>query len=375
MNKSFKLLLYPLISISLTISTVLHSRSEYSRTSFVIQKIPQDSVTPSKQLLNKPIDILFAGDTHFEWAISEMQNKNSVNYPVEEVREVFLESDFKILNLETTISNKAKPVNAKSYVFRSDISNAALLNYLGINLAVLGNNHTMDMGLDGLSDTITSLQMQGIPSTGAGLNFNDAISPFYFNLRGTSFAVISYNAIEEKQSTSFDSSSGSATLTPAIYNQIARVKKTVDHVIVSAHWGIEYSPRPEKQQIKIAHSMIDSGATAVIGHHPHIPQGIEFYKNGIIAYSLGNFLFGSINHYQTDNFLLKLLFHPEKKIFEGVRIYPITGDYKKFGHKLSILKSDKSENFWKRFYTQCYELNSRQLRISIDPRGYGTWLN
>jgi len=364
---------FSLIFIFYFLSTAINSKEENTKPLY-IQKIPEDPATPSDILKKRNVSILFSGDTHFEWAIEEMQEKFSFNYPVDDIKSVFLESDFRILNLETTISTQSTPLNSKSYVFRSDPENASLLNFLDLDVAVLANNHVMDMGSAGLDDTISNLHTLGIPSVGAGNNIQDASSPYYFKLRGITYALLSFSSIGDKQLFSTSKNPGVAPLSSHVYKQISAVKKNADHVIISLHWGMEYSPRPEKAQILIARRMIDSGATAVIGHHPHIPQGVEFYKSGVIAYSLGNFLFGSINHYQTDNFIVKLLFHPEFKTLEGLEIFPVSGNYKKMGHKISFLNSEQSEKFWKRFYTQCYELNNDKPNISIQPDGRGIWL-
>ncbi|MDH5656353.1 MAG: CapA family protein [Spirochaetia bacterium] len=339
-----------------------------------IQKIPEDPATPSTELTKRPVGILFAGDTHFEWAIDDMQKKYSMYFPAENLKSMFDKSDFRILNLETTISEKTKPVNSKSYVFRAHPQQASLLNYLDINLAVIANNHTMDMGPEGLENTLRSLTERAIPAVGAGMDYKEARSPYYFTVRGVKFAVVSLSTIGAKELFTYGKNPGVLPLTNQIYRDIAAAKKSADHVIVSIHWGIEYSPRPDRNQIIIARRMIDFGATAVIGHHPHIPQAVEYYKHGVIAYSLGNFLFGSINHYQSTNFVIQLLFHPENSSLYGIEIYPITGDYKKTGHKVSPLTENDAEHFWKRFYTQCLELNPIKPEISIQKEGYGIWL-
>lgn len=95
---------------------------------------------------------------------------------------------------------------------------------------------------------------------------------------------------------------------------VSALKKVVDVVIVNFHWGTERSHYPESYQVALAHSAIDAGADLVVGHHPHVLQGIERYKNGIIAYSLGNFIFGGNSRRQHDTCVFQLNIREGDKI-------------------------------------------------------------
>lgn len=333
-----------------------------------IQIFPTDPSTP---FISTPVSILFAGDTHFEWGIRKLTKEKGYKYPAAEMKSLFLGFDFRILNLETTITNYTESAETKSYIFRSEPESISLLDYLGINLAVLGNNHTMDMGKIGLDDTISNLREYGISSVGAGKNLSNAVSPYYFSLRNITFAVLSCSEIGTDSLFAKENSPGVCLLNSKLYNAIHEAKNKADHVIVSVHWGLEYDPLPQPKQSSMARAFIDAGASVVVGHHPHVPQGVELYKNGVIVYSLGNFLFGSYNYYQTDNYIAGFLFNSITKKLETLQIIPINGRYYKYGHRVNVIQNERAESFWKRFLVMNSLLNKNNFLITIQKNGIG----
>lgn len=302
-----------------------------------------------------PFKILFGGDTHFEWAILDEQRFNALA-PVEGVRDLFASADYRILNLETTLSDQGEPYPGKAYIFNGSPEQIELLSFLNVNLAVLGNNHSMDMSGPGVLRTIELLRRSGIVSVGAGGNMYDAAAPLYFVVRGKKFALFAYNLISDVGSAAGRGSPGTAAPPPDALQQIRAARRQADHVIVSLHWGHEYQTRPDRTQIATARSFIDAGAVAVIGHHPHVPQGVEIYRNGVIAYSLGNFLFGSINEDQTHNIVLGMEFN-EAGALERVRLYPLWGEFRAGGNRARLLSASEARPFWHEFYWQCHDVS------------------
>jgi Bacterial capsule synthesis protein PGA_cap len=302
-----------------------------------------------------PFKILFGGDTHFEWAILDEQRLNPLA-PVEGVRDLFAAADYRILNLETTLSDQGEPYPGKAYIFNGSPEQIELLSFLNINLAVLGNNHSMDMSGPGVARTIELLRRAGIVSVGAGRNLYDAGAPLYFVVRGKKFALFSYNLISDVGSAAGRGSPGTAGPPPDALQQIRAARREADHVIVSLHWGHEYQTRPDRVQIATARSYIDAGALAVVGHHPHVPQGVEIYRNGVIAYSLGNFLFGSINEDQTHNIIMGMDFNADGAL-ERVRLYPLWGEFRAGGNRARLLSASEARPFWHDFYWQCHDVS------------------
>jgi len=317
----------------------------------------------------KTVTLLFAGDSHFEWGIKQLQKKEGFDSPIEMMEPLFRSADFRILNLETPVSASPDPLPGKAYVFAAEKSQIRLLKRLNIDLAIIGNNHIMDFGSAGLRDTQSLLLDQMIATAGAGDDRENALSPFRFTLNGIQFALLSFTNTGPKEQYSTGKNAGVVSISDSTLNQIKALKREVDHIIVSIHWGNEYSMSPDEEQRSLARKIIRYGATAVIGHHPHVPQGIEQTGGGVIVYSLGNFLFGSKHTYQSDNMVVKIHFDVQSKKLNAIQVYPINGIYSKYGHKPAVIKEQRARDFWKFFYVQYRELNpsiKRPMEIQDD---------
>ncbi len=333
----------------------------------------KESVTYNvDELVIRPdISLLFGGDTHFVWAIQDLQEKKDLAFPVRGIIPLLKKSQFSALNLETVFALTGNPEEQKAHIFASDPANAQLLQSMGIDGVMLANNHAMDLGDSGLAATRAALINNGILYAGAGDNANEALKPIYLQIEGTTFAIISLDEIGSRQIYADAAHPGVADLRWAV-QAIAAARQYAKHVIVNVHWGKEYMNFADRSQVIVAHRMIDAGATVVIGHHPHIPQGIEAYRNGLIFYSLGNFLFGSENFQQKDNFLAELLFSRENGEFTGAKLYPINGVYRKSGHSIFLLKKDDTKDFYRRMYALSRELESprsRRVDFSLQEDG------
>ncbi|MCB1174093.1 MAG: CapA family protein [Leptospiraceae bacterium] len=321
-----------------------------------------------------PYRILFAGDTHFTWRVADLQQKNGLEFPVQPLQERFLKADYRLLNLETTMSSKGKPWLQKAYIFNSAPENIALLRFLGIQTAILGNNHSMDFGPEGLQATVAELKNAGIAAVGAGSSWGEAASPLVVRNDLLSFAILSFSMIGEHMTFSTPGRAGVASVRAnSVRSQIQSLKKEVDLVIVSLHWGVEYYTRPQPEQIKLAHLMVDAGADAVIGHHPHIVQALEVYRGSIIAYSIGNFLFGSVNERQDNNMLLELQCDLESRQLNAVQIYPVFGRYRENkSDPVRSLNASETNDFWKKMVVMSQNLSAETVnRLRVNKKGFG----
>lgn len=167
-------------------------------------------------------------------------------------------------------------------------------------IAAMANNHVCDYGIDGMRDTIKYLNGAGIPTLGAGENESDAHKAVSTNVNGRNITVLNYmdsNNFAEYSYEVLPYANGSSPGYSA-YNSADAQKRISDarangsdFILVYMHYGNEYSMSPNADQEKISHELIDYGADAVIGAHPHVPQGIEMYNGKPICYSLGNFMF------------------------------------------------------------------------------------
>jgi poly-gamma-glutamate synthesis protein (capsule biosynthesis protein) len=153
----------------------------------------------------------------------------------------------------------------------------------------LGNNHMLDYGKSGLDSTIGELEKSGIKYF--GLNNIDDNNPLVISFNNLKIALISAVCETTSPILEIDDISYLSPLKPeVIAGKIQAVKKLVDRVILYVHWGAEESSRPVRRDILTARSLTDAGADIIIGSHAHAPQPVEKYKNGIIAYNLGNFI-------------------------------------------------------------------------------------
>lgn len=194
----------------------------------------------------------------------------------EKTVDILQKADLVIINLESPLVENCPPTN-EGMKFCADLQNIESLKFAGVDVINLANNHIGNYGLEGIKTTVNLLNQAGILVAGTD-------KPAAKNLRGLRFAFLGYN--------DFSSPAGiSQAKKEKIQTEITQAKNQADIVVVTFHWGVEYTSRPTQKQQNLAHLAIDSGADLIIGHHPHWIQPIEIYKDKIIVYSHGNFIF------------------------------------------------------------------------------------
>lgn len=235
--------------------------------------------------LRSDVTISFAGDCTFAY-FNETDKDNmfpavyrksgSLTYPLDLTKNVFGADDLTMVNLEGTITDERKHKD-KTFYFRGEPEYVNILTNSSVEAVTVENNHSLDYLEDGYADTLSNLKKAGIRYTGF-------YSPAVIEVNGYHIVMLSLSMVSSYYKPEYQ-----ATLE----NDITKYRndnKTI--IIINLHWGVETSGKPEKWQIEAAHSMIDAGADMIIGHHPHVLQGIEQYKGHYIVYSLGNFSFG-----------------------------------------------------------------------------------
>lgn len=200
-------------------------------------------------------------------------------------------ADLTIANLEGVLSDRIEPpTDPYTYYFVGSGHFTAGLCYAGVDAVSLANNHSMNFGSDGMSDTLSILRQAGIVPFGAGMDLAEARRPALFEIRGTRIALLGYDAITAYYAAGEDYA-GTAPADPALVAEdIADARRQADIVIVYFHWGWEYTHAPSPWQQELAHQAVSAGADVVVGSHPHWVQGLEHYQDGVILYSLGNFI-------------------------------------------------------------------------------------
>ncbi|MEN6513577.1 CapA family protein, partial [Methanoculleus sp.] len=244
------------------------------------------------------------GDIMLGWGVEERIKGGSGGYPFESVAPILQSSDITFGNLEaplTTESKKAvwdytkildKPViiDGKTYgssiYCKADPVAAERLSHAGFNVLSLANNHIMDYGEEGLSETLETLARYDIETIGAGKDLSDARKPAIFRINGVNIGILAY-------CDTYIAGRRRAGVAPTKYieQDIQSLKKDADFIVVSIHQGMDISEYPLKSEVERMHQIIDWGANIILRHHPHVVQGVEEYSGGIILYSLGNFVF------------------------------------------------------------------------------------
>ena len=249
-----------------------------------------------------------------------LQTRNN-KHPFENVRGAFEAKDILFGNLETVLSNQGKEAE-KAVLLHSPPEKVRWLKEAGFDILNIANNHILDLGTDGFYETLKVLKESNLTFIGA----NDTGAPSYTVLdnQGIKLGFLGYTqggfSLPEKgvwinKIKSVD-----------IITDIESIKPQCDFVIVSLHWGTENVLYPHPQQIDLAHRLIDAGATVILGHHPHVIQGIERYKHGLIAYSLGNFQFDSKVSYTKTNNSIILCLDFSKEQLESYYMIPVIID-------------------------------------------------
>lgn len=250
----------------------------------------QPDASAREIILNAVGDIMLADKGTGTYA------RKGYDYPFASLTSELKSGDIAIGNLEAPITRHGKEFTGKKFRFRVNPAAAKALRKAGFSVLTLANNHMMDYGEVGLEETLRHLDNVGILHAGAGSNLAAARKPAFMLIGDKSIAFLAYSRTFPSEFYAGHDRAGTAPGVDSQYvEDISRAKSVADYVIVSFHWGAEKATIPRLYQVDVAHRAIDAGADVVIGHHPHVLQGIERYKNGIIFYSLGNFAFGSMS--------------------------------------------------------------------------------
>lgn len=239
------------------------------------------------------------GDIMLDRSVGQAMRERGMTYPFEAVQSLLAGSDLRFANLELPLTERGAPA-AKRYVFRAPPAAAAALRGAGFTLLSLANNHLPDYGHEGLLDTLAALDQAGIAHTGAGRSQEEAHAPAVVTVNGLRIALLAYVNVPDDAGSGFSTrawAAGPATpgvawgTVEAVRRDVAAARAQADLVIVSIHAGFEYTAVPNAVQRELAHAAVDAGAMLVLGSHPHVLQGVEFYRGAPIVYSLGNFVF------------------------------------------------------------------------------------
>lgn len=275
-------------------------------------QIPPHAAPRAAAATPPSVTIDFVGDVMLGGGVADLVAARGPSAPFKHVMPLLSRADAVVGNLECALSLRGTPTSAKKpealkkrkeFLLRGTPASADGLRHAGFAAMGVANNHTMDFGPDAFADTLLALRGRGIASAGGGSNFDEAWAPAFFERRGLRFALLSFSDIVPRGYAATRSTPGIAVgrsmattniddaAIAAMSAAVRSAARSADIVIVYEHWGEEFVSAPAPEQIRAAHALVDAGARFVIGAHPHVLGPIEPYHGGLIAYSLGNFVF------------------------------------------------------------------------------------
>lgn len=249
--------------------------------------------------------------------------EQEARYPLQRIGPLLRSADIAFVNLESPLSDDARHTGA----FRMPTAFADALSWAGIDVVSTANNHAMDAEEQGLFDTIEALDRAGVGHVGTGRDLADARRPHVVERDGIRVGFLAYAQHVNGGTAAFaqPGRSGVMPLDPLLIREdVRRLRDQVDYVVVSFHWAIENSQDTHPDARAFAKDILDAGADVILGHHPHVPRGVEVHDRKPIFYSFGNLIFGHNHDYWMDNYVARLTLTRDRGITQ-VEILPTAG--------------------------------------------------
>jgi poly-gamma-glutamate synthesis protein (capsule biosynthesis protein) len=233
---------------------------------------------PILPIKDAPLSVLFVGDIMLDRDVAVHAREAGEGALFEGVKDLFAGYTLRIGNLEGTLTNNDSIAEKNHGIlhFTFDPRLRDTLAQAGFQAVSLANNHALDFGSSGYTETVENLDAVHIGSFGSP--YNDTRVALGIGIKDKRLCLLGYHSLFKSDYS-------------MIVSKIISIRYACDHIIVFAHWGEEYHHNPIAQQVQAAHAFIDAGADVVIGGHPHVVEPLEIYNNHAIFYSLGNFVF------------------------------------------------------------------------------------
>jgi poly-gamma-glutamate capsule biosynthesis protein CapA/YwtB (metallophosphatase superfamily) len=256
--------------------------------------------------LAEPVSLVFVGDLMLDDGPG--RTIAAGGDPLVLFDRVMHSADFTIGNLECPIAATGRVLGNKLSTFRADPRVLALLAERFDALAV-SNNHSGDYGREAFVETLAHLKAVGIRSFGGGENLTEAHAPLWIERKGLRIAVLGYNEFKPRSFEAGANWPGVAWSEDShVVADIRAARKAGAHIVIPfMHWGWENELHPGQRQRELARRMINAGADAVVGGHPHVTQGADVFRGRPIIWSLGNFVFdGFSSRESTTGWVLRM---------------------------------------------------------------------
>jgi poly-gamma-glutamate capsule biosynthesis protein CapA/YwtB (metallophosphatase superfamily) len=244
------------------------------------------------------VTFAFGGDVMFEGALRAklLEDPNGL---LASVAPVLSAADVAVVNLETAVTDGGEAVQPKKYNFRAPPVALDALKAAGIDAVSLANNHGLDFGLEGLTDTLAAGAERQYPVIGIGNNAAEALTPYRVDIRGQRISVFGVtDVIDSPYEYDWRATDTAPGVASSKFEGLDRLVETIkqwrpesETIVVYLHWGIEREPCPSDRQREVARALTDAGADIIVGTHAHWVQGAGMFDRAFVGYGLGNFVF------------------------------------------------------------------------------------
>lgn len=337
------------------------------------------------------IELQIFGDLSLNGTFCDPQYYPGLKKNLEKLNELIGTPHLRVANWEAPISNSFEFNELKKPALATTLNSAELLiDNFNIDLLCLGNNHIGDCNTEGLKTTQEFFEKKSKPTYGAELEEKKVKIPKIIEIEGKKIGFLSFVGKETNPNIK-----NGETIYINFINElevdeaISNLKLKTDFIVLTLHWGIEYNLFPNPKQRELARKWIDLGVNLIIGHHSHTLQGVETYKNGLIFYSLGNFIFSGLKGRETfgwpkfcnNSGLFKILIDSENKVTyryipliinnEGFKIPTAEKEIKKLIKKFNSRSSYFDSNYYQSVFkiNQLYTWFVRLPRYFIKVKG------
>jgi len=252
------------------------------------------------------VSLVVVGDLMMGGSALPILHQKGADYPFDLTRTHLHTADIALANLEAPFTHSGKAFD-KTFIFRVPPEYAGGVARAGFDVLTLANNHILDYGPEGLFSTVMVLDSLGIAHCGVGHDLSAAERGVVVKRGPWRVGFLAYSMTYPADFWATLGRMGTAYPYPERFKECLRVmREEADLIVVSFHWGGELKVDPKPYQRLFAHRAIDWGADLVVGHHPHVLQGLEIYEDRLIAYSMGNFVFGSYSRNVRESIILKV---------------------------------------------------------------------
>jgi hypothetical protein len=292
--------------------------------------VPSDSPSPAARTPpSAPLELAFVGDIILgKYVLNGYASLvDDAGDPFSRVRPL-VDADLLVGNLETPLVRRRptrSPIHI-GYRFGADADAARALVRAGLGALSLANNHANDLLGDGLRDTPEILRELGIAAVGAARVTGDPVAVVTVERAGWRIGLVSATTYVNRGAAAADPALPlyrTRELPARMLPHLAAARRDHDLLIVLVHWGQEFAEAPDSFQRVTARRLLDGGADLVIGHHPHVLQGLERHEHGLVAYSLGNFLFANFDERSRHSGVLRVRYQPGRRCPSAASFHPV----------------------------------------------------